>query len=245
MTFDVPHRAAPHRGSARHASWGGRAGEHSRARACLGLRVSSLVHVGSVRPGAGVAGAGAGSRLVRRGPGGLSPCPGPLAYMTCNSRVGKTMLAERLPTVLPRLEPDAALEVTAIHSIAGTLPAGSPLLTEPPFCAPHHTSTRAAIVGGGTGILHPGAASLAHHGCLFLDEAPEFSRDVLDALRQPLESGEVVLARSGLTARFPPRFTLVLAANPCPCSRAASSRPACSCTPLVPRRDLARLSRPP
>jgi magnesium chelatase family protein len=158
--------------------------------------------------------------------------------------VGKTMLAERLPTVLPRLEPDAALEVTAIHSIAGTLPAGSPLLAEPPFCAPHHTSTRAAIVGGGTGILRPGAASLAHHGFLFLDEAPEFSRDVLDALRQPLESGEIVLARSGLTARFPARFTLVLAANPCPCASAATSRAACTCTPLVRRRYLARLSGP-
>jgi len=158
--------------------------------------------------------------------------------------VGKTMLAERLPTVLPRLEPDAALEATAIHSIAGTLPAGSPLLTEAPFCAPHHTSTRAAIVGGGTGTLRPGAASLAHHGVLFLDEAPEFSRDVLDALRQPLESGEVVLARSGLTARFPARFTLVLAANPCPCASAATSRAACTCTPLVRRRYLARLSGP-
>jgi magnesium chelatase family protein len=158
--------------------------------------------------------------------------------------VGKTMLAERLPTLLPRLNLDAALEVTAIHSIAGTLPPGSPLLTEPPFCAPHHTSTRAAIVGGGTGALHPGAASLAHKGFLFLDEAPEFPRDVLDALRQPLESGEVVLARCGLTARFPARFTLVLAANPCPCSRAASSRAACSCTPLVRRRYLARLSGP-
>jgi magnesium chelatase family protein len=158
--------------------------------------------------------------------------------------VGKTMLAERLPTLLPRLEPDAALEVTAIHSIAGTLPPGSPLLTEAPFCAPHHTSTRAAIVGGGTGVLHPGAASLAHQGFLFLDEAPEFPRDVLDALRQPLESGEVVLARCGLTARFPARFTLVLAANPCPCSRAASSRAACSCPPLARRRYLARLSGP-
>jgi magnesium chelatase family protein len=158
--------------------------------------------------------------------------------------VGKTMLAERLPTVLPPLEPEAALEVTAIHSIAGRLPAGSPLLTDPPFCAPHHTSTRAAIVGGGSGTLHPGAASLAHHGCLFLDEAPEFSRDVLDALRQPLESGEVVLARSGLTARFPARFTLVLAANPCPCASAATAHAACTCTPLVRRRYLARLSGP-
>jgi magnesium chelatase family protein len=158
--------------------------------------------------------------------------------------VGKTMLAERLPTVLPRLETGAALEVTAIHSVAGTLPPGRPLLTEPPFCAPHHTSTRAAIVGGGTGVLRPGAASLAHHGCLFLDEAPEFARDVLDALRQPLESGEVVLTRCGLTARFPARFTLVLAANPCPCASAASSRGGCSCTPLARRRYLARLSGP-
>src|SRR5258706_2118982 len=103
--------------------------------------------------------------------------------MACNSSMGNTMLAERLPTLLPRLEPDAALEVSAIHSIAGTLPPGSPLLSEPPFCAPHHTATRAAIVGGGSGILRPGAASLAHRGCLFLDEAPERSRDVLDALR--------------------------------------------------------------
>ena len=158
--------------------------------------------------------------------------------------VGKTMLAERMPTILPRLDIDAALEVTAIHSVAGTLPAGSPLLSEPPFCAPHHTSTRAAIVGGGTGVLHPGAASLAHHGCLFLDEAPEFSSDVLDALRQPLESGEVVLARCGLTARFPARFMLVLAANPCPCASTATARTACTCTPLVRRRYLARLSGP-
>ncbi|MGO8882652.1 MAG: YifB family Mg chelatase-like AAA ATPase [Streptosporangiaceae bacterium] len=158
--------------------------------------------------------------------------------------VGKTMLAERLPTVLPRLEPAAALEVSAIHSIAGQLPAGRPLISEPPFCAPHHTATKAAIVGGGSAVIRPGAASLAHHGCLFLDEAPEFCRDVLDALRQPLESGEVVIARSGLTARFPARFTLVLAANPCPCARASAARLACSCSPAVRRRYLGRLSGP-
>ena len=86
---------------------------------------------------------------------------------------GKTMVAERLPTVMPLLDRAAALEVTSIHSVAGTLPAGSPLMTEPPFCGPHHTATKAAIVGGGTGIIHPGAASLAHHGCLFLDEAQD------------------------------------------------------------------------
>jgi magnesium chelatase family protein len=158
--------------------------------------------------------------------------------------VGKTMLAERLPTILPALESTAALEVSTIHSIAGMLKPSSPLMTDPPFCAPHHTATKAAIVGGGSGIIRPGAASLAHHGCLFLDEAPEFDRDVLDALRQPLESGEVVIARSGLTARFPARFTLVLAANPCPCAKTASSGDACTCTPLMRRRYLARLSGP-
>jgi magnesium chelatase family protein len=158
--------------------------------------------------------------------------------------VGKTMLAERLPGIMPLLEPAAALEVSAIHSVAGALKPDRPLVTEPPFCAPHHTATKAAIVGGGSGVIRPGAASLAHHGCLFLDEAPEFDRDVLDALRQPLESGEVVVARSGLTARFPARFTLVLAANPCPCARASAGGSNCTCTPLVRRRYLARLSGP-
>ncbi len=157
---------------------------------------------------------------------------------------GKTMLAERIPTIMPPLDGAAALEVTSIHSVAGTLPAGSPLLMRPPFCAPHHTATKAAIVGSGSGIIRPGAASLAHRGCLFLDEAPELGRDVLDALRQPLESGEIIVARSGLTARFPARFTLVLAANPCPCVKGAAPRAACTCTPAVRRRYLARLSGP-
>ena len=158
---------------------------------------------------------------------------------------GKTMLAERLPTILPRLEPAAALEVTSIHSVAGTLQPGAGLLTEPPFCAPHHTASKAAIVGGGSGIIRPGAASLAHRGVLFLDEAPEFGRDVLDALRQPLEAGEVVIARSAMCARFPARFTLVLAANPCPCAKAASAGGAgCACSPAARRRYLGRLSGP-
>lgn len=159
--------------------------------------------------------------------------------------VGKTMLAERLPTILPRLDLAEALEVSSIHSVAGALPPGRPLITEPPFCAPHHTATKAAIVGGGSsGNIRPGAASLAHHGCLFLDEAPEFARDVLDALRQPLESGEVIIARSGLTAAFPARFTLILAANPCPCARTSTAASGCTCTPTVRRRYLARLSGP-
>jgi len=158
--------------------------------------------------------------------------------------VGKTLLAERLPTIMPGLGPAEALEVSAIHSVAGALTPDRPLVTEPPFCAPHHTATKAAIVGGGSGMIRPGAASLAHLGCLFLDEAPEFDRDVLDALRQPLESGEVVLARSGVTARFPARFTLLLAANPCPCARMSGSGADCTCSPLARRRYLARLSGP-
>ena len=157
---------------------------------------------------------------------------------------GKTMLAERIPAIMPALDRAAALEVTAIHSVAGTLPPDRPLMTDPPFCAPHHTASKAAIVGGGSGIIRPGAASLAHRGCLFLDEAPEFGRDVLDALRQPLEAGEVVMARSGLTARFPARFTLLLAANPCPCAKSGVPHATCTCTPVARRRYLARLSGP-
>jgi magnesium chelatase family protein len=158
---------------------------------------------------------------------------------------GKTMLAERLPTILPKLEGAAAIEVTSIHSVAGALTAGAGLVTVPPFCAPHHTSSKAAIVGGGSGLIRPGAASLAHRGILFLDEAPEFCRDVLDALRQPLESGEVAIARATAVARFPARFTLVLAANPCPCARAATpGGSGCRCSPAARRRYLGRLSGP-
>jgi magnesium chelatase family protein len=158
---------------------------------------------------------------------------------------GKTMLAERIPTILPPLDLAAALEVMSIHSVAGLLPPDTQLISEPPFCDPHHTSTKAAIVGGGgSGMIRPGAASLAHNGILLLDEAPEFDRDVLDALRQPLESGQVVIARAALTARFPARFTLVLAANPCPCARASGAKGACVCTPVVRRRYLGRLSGP-
>jgi magnesium chelatase family protein len=157
---------------------------------------------------------------------------------------GKTMLAERIPTILPRLDRAAAFEVTAVHSVAGTLPARVPLLEDPPFLAPHHTATKAAIVGGGSGVIRPGSASLAHRGVLFLDEAPEFARDVLDALRQPLEAGEVVVARSGITTRFPARFTLVLAANPCPCARVAGPSEGCSCSPATRRRYLGRISGP-
>ena len=115
------------------------------------------------------------------------------------------MLAERLPTILPRLDSAAALEVTAIHSVAGVLPDGSPLLTAPPFCAPHHTSTKAAIIGGGSGVIHPGAASLAHHGCLFLDEAPNSAGTCSMPCGSPLRRRGCHSA-AGLIARFPARF---------------------------------------
>jgi magnesium chelatase family protein len=156
---------------------------------------------------------------------------------------GKTLLAERLPGLLPDLELAAALEVTAIHSVAGQLSTERPLVRRPPYRNPHHTASVAALVGGGAGLARPGAVSLAHRGVLFLDEAPEFSTAALDALRQPLESGEVLLARAGGAARYPARFTLVLATNPCPCG-SAGPRGFCSCPPAARRRYLGRLSGP-
>ena len=156
---------------------------------------------------------------------------------------GKTMLAERLPGVLPPLGEAAAVEVTAVHSVAGILPVGSGLVRRAPYQAPHHTATVASLVGGGSGLARPGAVSLAHHGVLFLDESPEFPPRALDALRQPIERGEVVLARAGGLIRYPSRVQLVLAANPCPCATAAGDR-ACTCTPATRRRYLSRLSGP-
>jgi magnesium chelatase family protein len=155
---------------------------------------------------------------------------------------GKTMLAERLPSILPELEPAEALEVTAIHSVAGVLPGGSGLLRRPPLQAPHHTSSMAALVGGGTGLGRPGAASLAHRGVLVLDEAAEFKPTVLDSLRQPLESGQIVLHRTGGAVSYPARFQLVMATNPCPCG--ASKDVDCACTPDARRRYRRRLSGP-
>jgi len=159
--------------------------------------------------------------------------------------VGKTMLAERLPALLPDLSKDEAMEVTAIHSVAGLLEPGRPLITRPPFCAPHHSASTPAIVGGGSGIAAPGAISLAHRGVLFLDEAPEFGPRSLDALRQPLESGEVTIQRSAAVARYPCRFLLVLAANPCACS-AGGREPGqgCICSSPSRARYLGRISGP-
>ncbi|MQY12250.1 Competence protein ComM [Streptomyces sp. RB5] len=158
---------------------------------------------------------------------------------------GKTMLAERLPGLLPPLTQKDSLEVTAVHSVAGTLPPGRPMLSRPPYCAPHHSASMPSIVGGGVGLPRPGAVSLAHRGVLFLDEAAEFRPQVLDAMRQPLESGYVVVARAAGMMSMPARFLLVLAANPCPCGRYGSTGgDPCDCRPEIVRRYRARLSGP-
>jgi len=156
---------------------------------------------------------------------------------------GKTMLARRMSSVLPPLSFDEALEVTAIHSVAGLLGPGRGLLTERPFRAPHHTVSDAALVGGGS-IPRPGEVSLAHHGVLFLDEMLEFSRHVLEVLRQPLEEGTVTISRAARAAAFPARFILVGAMNPCPCGFFGDASHLCRCTPLQLLRYRDRLSGP-
>jgi magnesium chelatase family protein len=156
---------------------------------------------------------------------------------------GKSMLAARLPGLLPDLDLDAALEVSSIRSLSG-LPVGGELERRPPFESPHHTCSAAALVGGGSGVVRPGAASRASRGVLFLDEAPEFAQTVLDCLRQPLESGETVVHRSRVVARFPARFQLVAAANPCPCGQWGSREGECTCSPHQRRRYLGKLSGP-
>lgn len=157
---------------------------------------------------------------------------------------GKTMLAARLPGLLPDLTEEEAVEVTAVHSVAGTFDPVGGLVRRPPFEDPHHTATPASIVGGGSGVPRPGAASRAHRGVLLMDEAPEFSAAVLQTLRQPLEHGELVIHRSAGAARFPARFQLVLAANPCPCGQAIGTGLRCTCTSLARRRYLGKLSGP-
>ncbi|REE02788.1 YifB family Mg chelatase-like AAA ATPase [Citricoccus nitrophenolicus] len=157
---------------------------------------------------------------------------------------GKTMLAERLPGILPPLDDQTALEATAVRSLTGRPQDAARLIRRAPFQAPHHSASMAALVGGGSGIARPGAASLAHGGVLFLDEAPEFDRRVLDALRQPLESGAITLHRSSGAVRYPSRFQLVLAANPCPCGWGGGRGSKCRCTSLQRRRYTAKLSGP-
>ncbi|MGX7679514.1 YifB family Mg chelatase-like AAA ATPase [Jatrophihabitans sp. DSM 45814] len=162
--------------------------------------------------------------------------------MSGSPGAGKTMLAARLPGILPRLDDASGLEVTAIYSVAGLLGPGTALVRRPPLQAPHHTSSMAALVGGGSGLARPGAATLAHRGVLVLDEAAEFSPRVLDSLRQPLESGRIVLHRTGGSVEYPARFQLVLATNPCPCSSPKARE--CLCTPDARRRYGQRLSGP-
>ncbi|MFO7689659.1 MAG: YifB family Mg chelatase-like AAA ATPase [Cryobacterium sp.] len=156
---------------------------------------------------------------------------------------GKTMLAARLPGLLPDLDDRASLEVSALRSLSGR-GLGRTLITRPPLEAPHHTATAAAMVGGGSGQIRPGAAARASQGVLFLDEAPEFGSAVLDALRQPLESGVIVIHRANAVARFPARFQLVMAANPCPCGQYGAGDMDCTCPPSARRRYLARISGP-
>lgn len=157
--------------------------------------------------------------------------------------VGKTLLAERLPGLLPELDDEAALEVTSIWSIAGQDRGG--VRRQAPFQSPHHTASAAAVLGGGQGSrLRIGSVTLAHRGVLFLDEAPEFNRAVLDGLREPLESGEVRLARADAQATLPARFSLILAANPCPCGHGIGMDAHCTCTPMQRRRYSTKLSGP-
>lgn len=156
--------------------------------------------------------------------------------------VGKTMLAQRLPGLLPDLSESEALEVTAIHSVAGLLSEHLPLVTRPPFVAPHHSSSVAAMVGGGSGLARPGAISRAHRGVLFLDECAEIRLSALEALRTPLEDGEIRLARRDGVVRYPARFQLIMAANPCPCARIRPQD--CQCSSLEKRRYLGKLSGP-
>ena len=156
---------------------------------------------------------------------------------------GKTMLARRLPTILPAPTLPEALATTKIHSVAGVLSAGQALVATRPFRAPHHTISDAGLIGGGS-YPRPGEVSLAHHGVLFLDELPEFRRHVIDALRQPLEDHAVTIARAQITLSYPARFTLVAAMNPCPCGYLSDSRRTCTCSPAHIRRYRARVSGP-
>jgi len=156
---------------------------------------------------------------------------------------GKTMLAQRLPGILPPMTQQEAIETTQVHSVAGTLKTGRSLLTTRPFRAPHHNVSEAGLIGGGT-IPKPGEVSLAHHGVLFLDEVLEFRRPVLDSLRQPLEDGTVTVTRVNASLRYPSQFMLVVAMNPCPCGYLGDRTRECLCTPHQIHRYRSRLSGP-
>ncbi|HEV7146287.1 MAG TPA: YifB family Mg chelatase-like AAA ATPase [Pedococcus sp.] len=157
---------------------------------------------------------------------------------------GKTMLAERLVSVLPPLTREQSIDVLAVRSLLGVKAEELELGGVPPFVSPHHSASQAAIIGGGSGMVRPGAISQAHHGVLFLDEAPEFKTGALQALRQPLESGHVVVSRARGAVRFPARFQLVMAANPCPCGLGFGKGSECLCKPMAKRAYLGKLSGP-
>lgn len=165
-------------------------------------------------------------------------------YVVGPPGAGKSMLAERLPGLLPPLTPSQALEVTAVRSVLGTLARTDRLSQRPPFVAPHHGASPVGLIGGGSAVVLPGAVTQAHHGVLFLDEAPEFSSAALQALRQPIETGRVTVTRAQGPFSFPCQFQLVLAANPCPCGHAFGKAIACRCTPQQVRLYGHRLSGP-
>lgn len=157
---------------------------------------------------------------------------------------GKTMLAKRIPSILPPLTLDEALETTKIHSVAGMLQNNESLVTVRPFRSPHHTISDAALVGGGMNKIKPGEISLAHHGVLFLDELPEFARNVLEVLRQPLEDKKICISRTKLTIEYPANFMLVCSMNPCPCGNYGNPNQECTCTPGLIQKYQSKISGP-
>jgi magnesium chelatase family protein len=156
---------------------------------------------------------------------------------------GKTMLAKRIPTILPPMSLEEAIETTRIHSVAGTLESSQGLIGTRPFRSPHHTISDAELIGGGA-IPRPGEVSLGHNGVLFLDELPEFQRNALEVMRQPLADGSVTIARAAVSVTFPSRFMLAAAMNPCPCGYFGDSTRECHCTPPMIQRYVSKISGP-